>query len=70
MLDAWGKPSAGIRRFYLTWLGNFEECRSAKSNTSAATNVTFATPVSFEGKYCGVGASIVRANDNPMNMSK
>ena len=55
MLDAVGKPSAGIKRGVLYFVGNYDQCKSTVSKIPANTSLgefQSADDVTFKGRYC------------------
>ena len=56
MLDATGKPGAGLMNGGFLFLGDFDECQEVKANYSSPK------PAEFRGQYClaQYGASLVR----------
>ena len=62
VLDSWGKPEPGILSFNLQWLGNFEECVTAKS---ANISQQIIHPAEFKGQYCTIGA-LAKPYPNPL----
>lgn len=56
VIDAWGKPGAGIKGGNIVWLGNFDECMAVKSGRPS--NTSFFGDMDFDANYCSIGASM------------
>ncbi|XP_046381394.2 nose resistant to fluoxetine protein 6-like [Haliotis rufescens] len=55
MFDAFGKPTGGITKGSLYWVGSYDLCVSIKAGLPAGVilgNRTLTTPIKFNGKFC------------------
>lgn len=57
MLDAFGKPSAGLMKGVFQWVGNYEECLDVRADVARPRQFTHRprdSRVQFGAKYCRV----------------
>ncbi|XP_067659498.1 O-acyltransferase like protein-like [Haliotis asinina] len=55
MFDSFGKPTGGITKGSLYWVGSYDLCMSTKAGLPAGVilgNRTLTTPIKFNGKFC------------------
>ena len=69
MVDAWGKPNAGLLLAAIMWPGSYEECLSVESNTTGLNHSTFHV-TKYEGQYCDVGAPVGSTFSNILGSGK
>ena len=57
VLDAVGKPTAGIKKGVLYFIGNYDQCMSTTARIHISVNASVEDPqnnhdISFNGRYC------------------
>ena len=61
MLDAFGKPGAGLKNYRIRWLGSYDECIAIEAkeyrNTSHGIE---AVKEYFSGKYCSISVEMTK----------